>query len=56
MKPLRGIVASAFGFSGQKCSACSRAVIVDEVYDQVVGKVAELTSKLKIGPVKDVRN
>ncbi|MFO1445378.1 aldehyde dehydrogenase family protein, partial [Bacillus sp. Bva_UNVM-123] len=28
------IVASAFGFSGQKCSACSRAVIVEEVYDQ----------------------
>jgi 1-pyrroline-5-carboxylate dehydrogenase len=51
-----GIVASAFGFSGQKCSACSRAVIVEEVYEQVVGKVAELTSKLKVGPVKDVRN
>src|SRR5918912_2333414 len=30
-----GAVAAAFGFSGQKCSACSRAVVVDSVYDQV---------------------
>lgn len=52
----QGIVASAFGFSGQKCSACSRAVIVDSVYDQVVNKVADLASKLKVGPVKDVGN
>jgi 1-pyrroline-5-carboxylate dehydrogenase len=50
----QGIVYSAFGFSGQKCSACSRAVIVDEVYDKVVSKVAELTSQLLVGPVKDV--
>lgn len=33
------IVKSAFGFSGQKCSACSRAVIHEEVYDEVVAKV-----------------
>ncbi|TCJ04838.1 aldehyde dehydrogenase family protein, partial [Cytobacillus praedii] len=32
------IVASAFGFSGQKCSACSRAVIVEDVYDQVLNR------------------
>ena len=48
-----GIVASAFGFSGQKCSACSRAVIVEAVYDQVVQKVAERAQKLTAGPVKD---
>src|SRR5215510_4052782 len=51
-----GIVTSAFGYSGQKCSACSRAVIVDSVYDQVVAKVAERVSKLSVGPVKDVDN
>jgi 1-pyrroline-5-carboxylate dehydrogenase len=50
-----GIVAAAFGFSGQKCSACSRAVIVDSVYDEVLGKVAERTKKLTVGNVKDVR-
>ena len=32
----QSIVKSAFGFSGQKCSACSRVVIVKDVYDQVV--------------------
>jgi 1-pyrroline-5-carboxylate dehydrogenase len=51
-----GIVASAFGYSGQKCSACSRAVIVSSVYDQVVAKVADRVSKLTVGPVKDVDN
>lgn len=43
------IVKSAFGFSGQKCSACSRAVIVEDVYDQVVARVKELTDELTVG-------
>jgi 1-pyrroline-5-carboxylate dehydrogenase len=43
------IVASAFGFQGQKCSAGSRAIIVESVYDSVAGKVAELTKKIKVG-------
>src|SRR5262245_20779067 len=51
-----GIVASAFGFSGQKCSACSRAVIVDSVYNQVLEKVRERAQKLTVGPVKDLNN
>jgi len=45
----KSIVSSAFGFSGQKCSACSRAVIVKDVYDQVVDRVIELTNKLTLG-------
>src|SRR5215470_10447134 len=49
-----GIVTSAFGYSGQKCSACSRAVIVDSVYDQLVAKIAERASKITVGPVKNV--
>lgn len=51
-----GIVVSAFGYSGQKCSACSRAVIVESVYDEVLQKVAERTKKLTVGDVKDVRH
>ncbi|MCI0523910.1 MAG: L-glutamate gamma-semialdehyde dehydrogenase [Acidobacteria bacterium] len=51
-----GIVASAFGYSGQKCSACSRAVIVDSVYDQLLEKVRERTENLTVGPVKDLNN
>ena len=45
----QSIVKSAFGFSGQKCSACSRAVIHEDVYDQVVARVGELTKELTYG-------
>src|SRR5579863_4481738 len=46
-----GIVASAFGFQGQKCSAGSRAIIVDSIYDQVLQKVIEKTKQLTVGDV-----
>lgn len=45
----KSIVESAFGFQGQKCSAGSRAIIVESVYDEVVDKVIELTKQLTIG-------
>lgn len=48
-----GIVASAFGFQGQKCSACSRVIIVKDVYDAIVEKVAAKTKALKVGPASD---
>src|ERR687890_2281009 len=38
---IEGIVTSAFGFSGQKCSACSRAIVHADVYDEVVAGVVE---------------
>lgn len=44
-----GIVASAFGFGGQKCSACSRAIIHANVYDEILTKVVEKTKQLKVG-------
>ncbi|KKC48198.1 MULTISPECIES: L-glutamate gamma-semialdehyde dehydrogenase [unclassified Paenibacillus] len=43
------ITASAFGFSGQKCSACSRAIVHEDVYDTVLEKVTALTKQLRIG-------
>ena len=43
------IVKSAFGFSGQKCSACSRVVVVKDVYEDVVNRVEAVTKSLKIG-------
>ncbi|MBS2967559.1 L-glutamate gamma-semialdehyde dehydrogenase [Metabacillus sp. KIGAM252] len=49
----QSIVKSSFGFSGQKCSACSRAVIVEDVYDQVVDRVVELTKELTVGDTTD---
>jgi 1-pyrroline-5-carboxylate dehydrogenase len=44
-----GVVASAFGFSGQKCSACSRAIVEEPIYDVFVERVRELVNKLKVG-------
>jgi len=46
----QGIVASAFGFQGQKCSAGSRAILVESVYEQVVERVVSLTQALSVGP------
>ncbi len=45
----QGIVASAFGFQGQKCSAASRAIIVGDVYETVAERVVTLAQKLKVG-------
>jgi 1-pyrroline-5-carboxylate dehydrogenase len=44
-----GIMRSAFGFSGQKCSACSRVYVERPVFDQFVGKLVDKASKLKVG-------
>jgi 1-pyrroline-5-carboxylate dehydrogenase len=43
------IVAGAFGFQGQKCSACSRAIVVEEVYDEVLEKAVEKARTLSMG-------
>ena len=44
-----GVVASAFGFSGQKCSACSRAIIEAPLYDVFVERIRERVARLTIG-------
>jgi 1-pyrroline-5-carboxylate dehydrogenase len=44
-----GVVASAFGFSGQKCSACSRAIIEAPIYDVFVERVRERVAQLTVG-------
>jgi 1-pyrroline-5-carboxylate dehydrogenase len=51
-----GIVTAAFGFQGQKCSACSRAIVDAKVYDAVVAKTVELAKKYHIGPTEDQKN
>src|SRR5438552_7976551 len=43
-------VASAFGFQGQKCSACSRLIVDDAIYDKFIPLIVEKTKKLKVGP------
>ncbi|HZE89823.1 MAG TPA: aldehyde dehydrogenase family protein, partial [Verrucomicrobiae bacterium] len=49
----RGIVASAFGYSGQKCSACSRAILDAKVYDAVLEKVVAGTRAIAVGDPAD---
>lgn len=46
-KAAQGIANSAFTFQGQKCSACSRAIVMSDVYDELVAAVVEEAKKLK---------
>ncbi len=46
---IAGVVASAFGFSGQKCSACSRAIIEAPIYDVFVERLRERVATLTVG-------
>ncbi|MBM4021815.1 MAG: aldehyde dehydrogenase family protein [Planctomycetes bacterium] len=48
-----GVVASAFGFQGQKCSACSRAIVLDHVHDAFVARLAGAVASLRVGPAED---
>ncbi|MDQ3754930.1 MAG: aldehyde dehydrogenase family protein, partial [Acidobacteriota bacterium] len=48
-----GVVQSAFGFQGQKCSACSRAIIHADVYEPMIEKIVERTEKLTVGDPND---
>ena len=47
------IIESAFSFQGQKCSAGSRAIIVESVYDEMVAKIVEKTKALTVGDPKE---
>jgi 1-pyrroline-5-carboxylate dehydrogenase len=53
---ITAITQSAFGFQGQKCSACSRAIIHEKVYDRVVKGVAAKTEELTVGHTRDRAN
>ncbi len=48
-KAAEGVMRSAFGYSGQKCSACSRVYVERPVFDQFVDKLVEKASALKVG-------
>jgi 1-pyrroline-5-carboxylate dehydrogenase len=48
-----GIAASAFGFSGQKCSACSRAIVLDAVHDDVVERLRARAADVVVGDPAD---
>lgn len=50
---VEGVTISAFGFQGQKCSACSRAIVVESVYDTFLEKLKRRVEQVKVGPPQD---
>ena len=48
-----GVAAAAFGFQGQKCSACSRAVVHQDIYDGFLEKLKATTERIAIGLPED---
>jgi 1-pyrroline-5-carboxylate dehydrogenase len=53
---VEGVVASAFGFSGQKCSACSRAIVEAPVYEVFLERLRERVAKLTVGDPAENHN
>lgn len=51
-----GVLYSAFGYQGQKCSACSRAIVDEAVYDEFLEKLKARTETLTIGPSDELGN
>jgi 1-pyrroline-5-carboxylate dehydrogenase len=47
------IVRSAYGFGGQKCSACSRLIAVGSIHDELLDRVVERTAGIEVGPAED---
>ncbi|MGH9433208.1 MAG: L-glutamate gamma-semialdehyde dehydrogenase [Terriglobia bacterium] len=50
---VEGVALSAFGFQGQKCSACSRAIVVESVYGAFLEKLKARVEQIKVGPPED---
>jgi 1-pyrroline-5-carboxylate dehydrogenase len=48
-----GVAAAAFGFQGQKCSACSRAIVHQDVYDEFLAKLKDFVEKIPMGSPED---
>ena len=55
-KAVDGVLASAFGYQGQKCSACSRAIVDAKIYDEFLDKLTAKAKNLKTGAADDPAN
>ena len=53
---VEGVALSAFGYQGQKCSACSRAIVAQKIYDSFLAKLIERVKKIKVGSIEDSAN
>ncbi|MGI8988871.1 MAG: L-glutamate gamma-semialdehyde dehydrogenase [Bryobacteraceae bacterium] len=54
-KAVDGVLYSAFGYQGQKCSACSRAIVDAKIYDEFLEKLTAKAETLEVGPPDDPR-
>ena len=50
---VHAVAAGAFGYAGQKCSAASRAIVLDAIYPQFLSRLIEVTRSLRVGPAED---
>jgi RHH-type proline utilization regulon transcriptional repressor/proline dehydrogenase/delta 1-pyrroline-5-carboxylate dehydrogenase len=50
---VRGVADSAFGYAGQKCSACSRAIVLEAIHDQFLNRLVEGTKSVAVKPAED---
>jgi RHH-type proline utilization regulon transcriptional repressor/proline dehydrogenase/delta 1-pyrroline-5-carboxylate dehydrogenase len=48
-----GVLHSAFGYQGQKCSACSRAIVLESIHDKFLARLVEATRGRRIAPAED---
>jgi RHH-type proline utilization regulon transcriptional repressor/proline dehydrogenase/delta 1-pyrroline-5-carboxylate dehydrogenase len=48
-----GVIHSAFGYAGQKCSACSRVIALEGIYDAFLSRLVEAARAVKVGPADD---
>jgi 1-pyrroline-5-carboxylate dehydrogenase len=48
-----GVISSAFGFQGQKCSACSRVIVSEKIYDKFIDLLVDKAAGIKVGPAQD---
>ncbi len=53
---VKGVVESAFGYQGQKCSACSRVIVMQDLYQEFLDRLAEAVKSIRIGPPEDPSN
>ncbi len=53
---LEGVIVSAFGYQGQKCSACSRLIVHEKVYDSFIPMLVERAGGIKVGPAMHPSN
>jgi len=50
------VIYSAFGYQGQKCSACSRVIVLDAIHDRFIARLVETARSVSIGPAEDPAN